>query len=314
LGEGAAPIWVKVFASALVIVMTIVNMIGAEAVTKAQTVVVSIVLVVLCSFALVLLANMDISMMAPSTYPPLSYIFASVALTFFAYLGFGVIAFTGGHIQEPAKNMPRAMYISLGFTMLLYIALALGVFGTLSVEEVIANADTALAVAALPIFGQFGYTMISIAALFATTGSVNSSLYATVGATEIMAAEGQLPPTFGAERKRGGTTGLLMSAILTLILANLFDVSAVASIGSAVSLAIFALITAGHLRMTDETKASKAVLILALIATSVAILLFAWYTWLTEPQLFVILVVVIALAWVAEAAIRSMNKRQPQVT
>lgn len=314
LGEGAAPIWVKIFASALVVAMTIVNMVGAEAVTKAQTVVVSIVLVVLCSFALVLLANMDISMMAPSTYPPVSYIFASVALTFFAYLGFGVIAFTGGDIQEPAKNMPRAMYISLGFTMILYVALALGVFGTLTVEQVIEHADTALAVAALPVFGTFGYTMISIAALFATTGSVNSSLYATVGATEIMAKEGQLPPTFGAERKRGGTTGLLMSAILTLILANLFDVSAVASIGSAVSLAIFALITAGHLRMTNETKASKAVLILALIATSVAILLFAWYTWITEPQLFVILVVVIALAWVAEAGIRSFNKRQPQIT
>ena len=50
------------------------------------------------------------------------------------------------------------MYISLGFTMLLYVALAIGVFGTLTVEEVIANADTALAVAALPIFGAFGYT------------------------------------------------------------------------------------------------------------------------------------------------------------
>ena len=52
--------------------------------------------------------------------------------------------------------MPRAMYISLGFTMLLYVALAIGVFGTLTVQEVIANADTALAVAAYPIFGAAG--------------------------------------------------------------------------------------------------------------------------------------------------------------
>ena len=89
--------------------------------------------------------------------------------------------------------MPRAMYIALGFTVVLYVALSIGVFGTLTVEEVIANADTALAVAALPIFGAFGYTMISIAAVFATTGAINSQLYASIGATYAMAKDGTLP-------------------------------------------------------------------------------------------------------------------------
>ena len=158
-----------------------------------------------------------------------------MALTFFAYLGFGVIAFTGGDLENPKKNLPRAMYISLGFTMLLYVALAVGVFGTLTVQEVIANADTALAVAALPIFGEFGYTMISIAAIFATTGAINSQLYASIGATFFMAKEGHLPPVFGLKRRRreAGTQGLVISALLILLMANLFDVTAIASIGSA---------------------------------------------------------------------------------
>jgi amino acid transporter len=310
LGDGAAQIWVNIFTSAIIILLTFVNMIGAEAVTKAQTAVVSIVLVVLSGFALAMLTQMDASMLSPATYLPVSYILASVALTFFAYLGFGVIAFTGGDIQDPAKNMPRAMYISIGFTMLLYVALAIGVFGTLTVEEVIANADTALAVAALPIFGQFGYTMISIAALFATTGAINSQLYASIGATYTMAKDGHLPPVFGLKHRRGGTQGLVISAVLTLIMANLFNVAAIASIGSAVALAIFALITVAHLRMADETKASRAVLVLALVGTSVAILLFAWYTLITDPQLFAILVVTIVLAWVVEAVWRSMSKRK----
>ena len=154
------------------------------------------------------------------------------------------------------------MYISLGFTMLLYVALAIGVFGTLTVEEVIANADTALAAAALPIFGAFGYTMISIAAVFATTGAINSQLYASIGATYTMAKEGHLPPVFGLKRRRreGGTQGLVISALLIIVLAVFFDVSAIASIGSAVALAIFVLVTVAHLRMTNETKASKPIL------------------------------------------------------
>ena len=135
-----------------------------------------------------------------------------MALTFFAYLGFGVISFSGGDIENPKVNMPRAMYISLGFTTVLYVALAIGVFGTLTVDEVIANADTALAVAALPIFGT-GYTMISISALFSTTGATNSQLYASIGATYAMAKDGTLPPVFArkAALSQWGDPGLVIS-------------------------------------------------------------------------------------------------------
>jgi len=259
-----------------------------------------------------MLLQIDPSLLAPAGYPPMGNVLASVALTFFAYLGFGVLAFAGGDIEDPAKNMPRAMYISLGFTMLLYVSLAIGVFGTLTVGEVVANADTALAVAALPVFGAFGYTMISIAAVFATTGAVNSQLYASVGATYAMAKDGHLPPAFGLKRRRreGGTQGLVITALLSILLAVFFDLGAIASVGSAVALAIYVLITIAHLRMARETSASRPILTVALIATTVAILLFCWYTLVTAPQTFVVLVLTIVLAWVVEAVWRSISKRE----
>jgi amino acid transporter len=311
-GETANPIWVKIFAAAIVILLTFVNSIGADAVTKAQTVIVTIVLVILSGFAIAMLSNMDVSLLTPSSYPPVPYIVASVALTFFAYLGFGVISFSGGDIEDPEKNMPRAMYISLGFTTLLYVALAIGVFGILTVEEVIANADTALAVAAYPIFGAAGVTMITICALFSTTGAINSQLYAAIGATYTMAKDGTLPPVFAKKRRHrvGGTQGLVISSLLILALALVFDVTAIASIGSAVALAIFALITVAHMRMRKETGASLFMLILALAGTLIAILLFSWYTLLTAPQTFAILVATIILAWVVEAVWRYISKRE----
>ena len=76
------------------------------------------------------------------------------------------------------------------------------------------------------------------------------------------------------------------------------------------ALAIYVLITIAHLRMAKETGASRAMLVLALITTSVAILLFAWYTLKTAPQTFAILVATIVLAWVVEAIWRSISKRQ----
>ena len=309
------PIWVKILAAAIVILLTFVKSIGAEAVTKAQSVIVTIVLIVLSGFAIAMLSQMDASMLAPSGYPPTSKILASVALTFFAYLGFGVISFVGGDIENPKKNMPKAMYIAIGFTLLLYVALAVGVFGILTVDEVIKYADTALAAAAYPIFGDMGVIMICIAALFSTTGAINSQLYASIGATYAMAKDGQLPPVFAMKRRRrtGGTQGLVISALLILALAILFDVSAIASIGSAVALAIFAFITIAHLRMAKDTGASKFILILALLGTIMAILLFCWNTLLTSPQTFTILVVVIILAWVIEAPWRWYSKREVKI-
>lgn len=312
LGANAAPVWPKVFAAGIILLLTFVNLIGAETVSRAQTIIVSVVIVVLTAFAIAMLVQINPSLLAPSTYPPVSFILASVALTFFAYLGFGVIAFTGGDLENPKKNMPRAMYISLGFTLVLYVALAIGVFGTLTVEEVITNADTALAVAALPIFGTLGYTMISIAAVFATMGATNSQLYATLGTCYAMAKDGHLPPVFGkhGHRRPGGAQGLVISSLIAIALAVFFNLSAIASLGSAVALLIYVLITIAHFRMANETGASRVLLVLALITTSIAILVFAWYTLRTDPRTFVILVVTIVLAWVVEAIWRSISKRK----
>lgn len=313
LGDNASQVWVKGFAAAVVIALTFLNMVGAQNTVKAQTVLTTIVLVILTGFALAMLTQINPSLLAPANYPPLSAVLASVALTFFSYLGFGVLAFTGGDIQEPQKNMPRAMYISLGFTMILYIALAIGVFGTLTVEQVIANAETALAAAALPIFGAVGFTLISIAAVFACAGAINATLYASLGASYLMAKNGMLPPSFGLKHRGGteGSRGLMISAAAIVLMAVLFDLGAIASVGSAVVLAISVLVTIAHLRMTQDTKASKPILWIALLASLLAVLIFAAYTLLTDPMTFVALLITIILAWVVEWVWVRIGKRQP---
>jgi amino acid transporter len=132
LGVTANPIWIKIFAAAIIILLTFVNSIGAEAVTKAQSVIVTIVLVVLSGFAIAMLSQMNVTLLAPSGYPSMTYILASVALTFFAYLGFGVISFVGGDIVIQGKYASGDVLPLVSHAIML---LALGVFGTLTVER-----------------------------------------------------------------------------------------------------------------------------------------------------------------------------------
>ena len=110
-GENQA--WIKVFAALIILVMTAVNIVGSGLVANAQTVIVYVVLGILSVFAVVTLVNMTPSLLTPSKYPPFQDIISSVALTFFAFLGFGIITFTAKDLAKPARQLPRAMYLAL---------------------------------------------------------------------------------------------------------------------------------------------------------------------------------------------------------
>jgi amino acid transporter len=289
-------VWIKVFAALIIIVMTGVNVVGSQLVANAQTVIVYVVLGILCVFAVVTLANMNPSLLAFSGYPPLRDIVSSVALTFFAFLGFGIITFTAKDLATPSRQLPRAMYLALGIATVIYVAIALGVFGTLTVEKVIASGGTALAVAAEPTLGKAGYWLMSITALFATAGATNAGLYPAPGLSERLAETGQFPPLMA--RKFGGrlSAGLLFQAIACLILAVLFKLDAIASIGSAVALLIFTFITAAHFRVRSETGAKAWILALAIAAAAVVLITFIFTTLIHEPASILTLAGVLVLS------------------
>jgi amino acid transporter len=312
---GENKVWAKVLAALIIVVMMGVNIVGSDLVAKAQTVIVYVVLGILTLFAVVTLVNMNPSLLAPSGYPPLRDIVSSVALTFFAFLGFGIITFTAKDLAKPARQLPRAMFIALGIATIIYIAIALGVFGTLTVEKVISSGGTALAVAAEPALGKAGYWLMSVTALFATAGATNAGLYPAAGLSERLAETGQFPGLMA--RRLGGRVpaGLLIEAVVCLVLAVVFKLDAIASIGSAVALLIFTLITAAHFRVRGETGASVLILTLAIATAGVVLLTFVFTTLIHEPAsvatLLAILVISVGLdfGWKRSHARRASMSR-----
>jgi amino acid transporter len=294
-GEESA-VWIKVFAALIILVMTGVNIVGSQLVANAQTVIVYVVLGILTLFAVVTLVNMQPHLLAPSGYPPFRDIVSSVALTFFAFLGFGIITFTAKDLANPSRQLPRAMYLALGIATVIYVAIALGVFGTLTVEKVISSGGTALAVAAEPALGQAGYWLMSITALFATAGATNAGLYPAPGLCERLAETGQFPPLLA--RRFGGraSAGLLLEAGVCIVLAVVFKLDAIASIGSAVALLIFTFITAAHFRVRSETGANAAILAVAIGAAAVVLVTFIFTTLIHEPASIVTLLGVFVLS------------------
>jgi amino acid transporter len=303
--------WAKVFAVLVVLVMATLNVLGSETVARVQTVVVVVVLGILSLFAVTTIATMDPSLLAFSGYPPLRDVVSSVALTFFAFLGFGVITFTAKDLPDPARQLPRAVYLALGIATVVYVAVALGVFGTLTVDEVIDSGGTALAVAAEPVLGSAGYWLMSVTALFATAGATNSGLFPATGLCEQMAATGQFPGALGRRVAGRAPAGIVLTAAVAMGLAIGFDLSAIASIGSAVALIVFAMVSAGHFRVRHETGARSWLLVLAIGSAVIVLVTFAVTTLVAEPATAVALVVILALSVALDLGWKRRRDRHP---
>jgi amino acid transporter len=273
----------KGFAIALVVVMAILNLAGSTLVARVQSAVVVVVVGILGIFSVTTIANMDPALLAPSNYPSLQHIVSGVALTFFAFLGFGVVTFTAKDLGDPKRQLPRAMAIAIGLATIVYLGVSLGVFGTLTVPEVIAAGPTAIAVAAQPVLGNLGYTLMGITALFATAGATNAGLYPMADLADNLVQKGQFPRVMSARVAGAVPMGLLVVAIGIIVLVALFDLSAIASIGSAVALTIFLMVTIGHLRVFRETGARLSLLLVALLTTGVTLATFVFTTLIQEP-------------------------------
>jgi amino acid transporter len=314
VGDDAAGWWDNVFTSAVIVAMAAINLVGSRIVDKAQTVIVVLLLAVFAVFIAVTIFEIDWDLLAFSGSPALSKILSSVALTFFAYLGFSVITFAAGDLRDPARELPRAMYGALGITTLLYVLIALGVFGTLTVDAVIGYGETAIAEAARPALGDAGFTIMAIAALLATSSSVNATLYASGGLTAMLAQVGQFPTFFGRGSRLGPHSGLLITSALVLLIANLVDLSAIASVGSAISLVIFLLVGVAAYRLRAEIGALAAVVLAAIGLTGLVLVFFAVDTARNAPETFSAIIVITALAVVLDLLWKRVAPAPPPVS
>jgi amino acid transporter len=296
VSEGGADWWDNVFTSAIVVAMALVVVVGPQLVARAQSLIVFVMVGILGVFVAVTLPSIDLDLLAFSGYPAASDIVASVALTFFAYLGFSVITFAAGDMRDPAKDLPKAMNRALAVTTLVYVLVATSVFGTLTVDEVVRYGPTAIAEAGRPALGDAGFTMIAVAAMVGMAGSVVATLYASAGLTGMLSDVGQFPPFFGRGSRLGAKSGVLISAAVVLVVANTVDLSAIASVGSACSLMIFVLVGLAGYRLRAVTGASAAIILAGIAATLVVLAFFVVDTFRNAPQTFTAIVVIAALA------------------
>ncbi len=167
---------------------------------------------------------------------------------------------------NPAKELPKAVYIAVATTIAIYVLVAIGVVGNISIPALEKAKDYALAEAAEPFLGHVGFTLIAIAALLSTSSAVNATLYGASNVSYQIARDGQLPKTFTNAIWNRHVEGLFITGGLSVVFVLTFDLGPIAMMASAAFLIVYAAVNAAHLRVLKETGAKRAIVVASLLA------------------------------------------------
>ncbi|MCB9266579.1 MAG: amino acid permease [Lewinellaceae bacterium] len=225
--------------------LTLLNIRGTKESGKFQVIVTAAKVVLLIWFIAGGLSYVDMDVVMDRFSTDLVAIGTTGAMVFITFFGFSAIAASAGEVKDPVRNIPRAIFISMGVVTVLYTAVVLVLlFAGLSEYN-----EAAMGEAAKKFLGSAGGYVIIGGAIFSMISASNASVMAGSRVMLSMSQLGHMPEGFGLINPRTRTPVIAVILVGGMIL-------------------IFALI----LPLEDLSYFANTVLLMALIAVNAALI------------------------------------------
>ena len=165
----------------------------------------------------------------------------AMGYTFIALQGFDLIAAVGGEVRDPARTLPRAMYLSLGIALAIYLPLLFLMATVGAPPEGIegpaaANPEGLVAVSAERFLGPTGYWLVIGAGILSMVSALRANLLGASRVAFSMARDRTLPRRLGHMRGASGTPAVAIAATGVMVAGIAVAVGDVAAAGAASSL------------------------------------------------------------------------------
>ena len=161
-------------AAALCLVFTVLNLVGAKESASVNNVLVAIKLAVLAFFVVFGIFHVNAGNFIP--FVPFSNgVLYGTFFIFFAYGGFARAAVVAEEIRDAKRNVPRAMLLSLGISMGIYVLVGLIAVGLIGPVELAAS-PSPLSTAMGTTGNSLAIQIISVGGLVATASVLLTSI------------------------------------------------------------------------------------------------------------------------------------------
>lgn len=304
-------ILVKLFATAAITFFLAVNFAGVGATGKTGdsiTLIQVLIIAFFVTFAIMYALDrqgIDFAENFESIIPEdrdLSNILMVMGFTFIAFEGYEIIVQCGEEVKDPKKNIPKAIFISVGVAAVLYISVAVACLANQDVlpaenrwtENTVINAAAEI----IPVVGAplliFGGILSAMAALNATVFSSSRVSFA-------MGRDGSLPKAFGLihRKRRVPHKAIAITGFIMLFMALVFPLEIVVASTSIIFLLLFSIANSASIRLRRRLTAIDVgfrtpFFPLVPVVGIVSTLGIAFYLWWLIPEAWYI-----ALVWIA---------------
>jgi amino acid transporter len=296
--------------SAVVVALTVLNVVGSRAVGEAEELIVGLKVAILLGFVAIGLFSIEPATMAPEQWAPPLELAAGGMLIFLAYEGFELIANTARDVRDPGRTLPRAYYSSVLFVIALYVAVSAVTVGNLDIPSIVEAKDYALAVAARPFTGHAGFVLIAVAAMLSTASAINATLYGAARINYIIAKDGELPEFLEHKVWNKPVEGLLVTAGLTLLVGNLFSLENISMMGSAGFLVVFIAVNIANAVRYRETGSRRFISVAGALTCTAALGALVWQRAGADSVSLWALAAIVALSVSIEGGYRLLSGRR----
>ncbi len=267
--------------------LVVINVRGVRAGAGAVTLVTMAKLLPLLLFVCAGIFFVDSGNITWPAWPGSKALGDSVLLLIFAFVGIEVALIPSGEVKNPARTVPRAIYLALVITTVIYITIQLVAQGNLG-SDLANHADAPLAEAAAKFLGNLGRTILLAGATISAFGFVASDILSSPRMLFAVGRDRILPVWFAHvhPRYRSPDVAIIAYAVVAFALSVSSSFEALAVLSNVAVLLMYLLCCAGVwllIRRNVRTEGAPFSFPGMQIVPALAIAAILWLFWLTQP-------------------------------
>ncbi len=294
-------------------VLALVNVRGVRPGARTIEIATAAKLVPLVGFVMVGAAFVEPAHLGWAGAPPPAAVLGAAGILVFAFAGIEGALIPSGEVRDPARTVPRAVFLALGVVTVLYLAVQVVAQGILG-SALGADPVTPLATAAERVAGSPGRTVMIVGAAVSMLGFLGGAMLAVPRALFALGRDGFLGRRLAAVHPRYRTphVAIAVYAVLAAVLAlsGTFERLAVLANVSVLALYLLCAIAAGVLRGRGVRADGEPFLVaggaLVPVLAGASVL---WVLWATVTRREVVAVAVVLVIALAAEALSARRRR-----
>ncbi len=250
------PLLNRLLAAGIMAVLIILNLSGVGKMTRVEIVIVSSNLLILLGLGILGLVRWDTGQLTAGIEPkPFWSAFIGGAAIFMAYEGFQLLTYEYEKIKNPGKIFVPTILSAVVFVVITYIVVTLGATMLGGALDLVQYKEIALSIAAEKQLGSAGLIVMTVAAGFATTAAINSTLYSTASLSSHISEKGELPNWFDHRNRNDiPDRSVILIGSLAALLAVVGSLSSLVEAASVVFLITFSTVNYLAYKKLDNRK------------------------------------------------------------